>query len=1413
MSLYCTLAVSRDKRMRGLARRRSRAGGRRGGDPRSDRRGYQIEPLENRLLLAASLVKDIWPGATGAFDLVGASPVAVNGVTVFLADDGTNPQVWRSDGTSAGTVKVSNFDDGGQAPLELTKVGNRAFFRAFDAAQGWHLYGTDGYSVWVVGPDGTGISDCNGVVYYDVNDGTHGEEPWAADGGPNSAHMIADISPGLFNSNPRDFTYSDGLVYFDFNAGAAGRELWRTDGTAAGTLRVAGISPNEMLDINGVLLIAADGFQANGCQLWRYDTTNGLVMLVDSNPGSGAHSPEELTNMNSVLYYVGFDPAHGTEVWRSDGTAAGTWRLTDINPGAASADPGWLANVNGTLFFPSFEPTHGYELYKSNGTVAGTALVRDINPGADSSTPAGHTVVNNTLYFVANEPTYGWELWQTDGTSGGTIIAGDVWTGSNSSTPRNLVSYNGMVLFTAEGPQIGRELWKTGEATAPQITINAVEGQSWSGPVGTFTDPSPTRPASDFSATILWGDGGTSPGTITQPGGAGTPFLVSGSHLWTDEGGYPVVIMVRDLVTNTLNLGNINVSSRAGYEGEPTVAMDPTNPDRLFVASNKGDLGADGLPLAPRGLFAAYSRDGGKTWNRRTMGDGTDGLPVALCDPQAKFDRFGNLFLIYIDTPRPNGVRLAMSTDGGQTFSIVYSAASFPGEDGLDQPSLAVGPGRGGIGDTVWVSFKEMNYRVRVAGAPVTGLGQVGTFGEEEAPGSLVGNFGDIAVGPQGQVLVVYQTTSVGEVFSDVLTNLDPDGLGPEPMAGQTLVFRTNVSGVLPIPAAANRPIDAETNFAWDTTNGSHRGRLYLTYTSAPDAGYYDTNIFLRYSDDNGSTWSNPVRVDDDSSGKSQFLPSIALDPVTGQVAVSWYDARSDPNNLKTLFLTAVSSDGGQSFTPSVLVSQGASDATVPGLSYWSRVSQYGDYTFTAFYNGVLYPIWTDNSNAVNNPDLPQFDIVTSRVTVAQVADAALSATGVDMTTARYRVSRAVVARFTDANPYGTLADFSAQVDWGDGRSSPATVRVGDGVFEVVAGHAYAQIGTFSLKIHILDHGGATADATAQSTVIEPPPSPIVVTGTEVGAPPHVRVFDALTGQEMFSFFAYDRGFLGGVRVASADFNFDGYCDIVTATGPGASHVRIFDGYTGQPMELLVSSFLAFPGPGDPADPNSTYYSLSFKGGVSVAIGDVNGDWYPDIIVGADAGAGPHVKAFNGYDGSLLRSFYAYDPAYQGGVHVAAGDVTGDYADDIITGAGADASHVRVWNGADNALIANFLAYGPGFHGGVNVTAGDVNGDGRAEVITGTAVGPPHVKAFDIIDFANPPLVASFFAYDAGFGGGVRVGAMDHDWDGLDEIVTGAGPSGQPHVKVFRALDALEGLSFMAYAPGYLGGIYVGGGS
>jgi hypothetical protein len=320
----------------------------------------------------------------------------------------------------------------------------------------------------------------------------------------------------------------------------------------------------------------------------------------------------------------------------------------------------------------------------------------------------------------------------------------------------------------------------------------------------------------------------------------------------------------------------------------------------------------------------------------------------------------------------------------------------------------------------------------------------------------------------------------------------------------------------------------------------------------------------------------------------------------------------------------------------------------------------------------------------------------------------------------------------------------------------------------------------------------------AQASVII---GPLFAAGADAGATPMVRVYSAEGPTLVQDFLAYGAGFGGGVRVAMGDINGDEVLDLVMAAGAGGGpHVRVLNGATGLELAGPLGSFFA--------------YGPAFSGGIFLATADVNGDGFDDIITGAGAGGGPHVRVISGQNGADLYSFFAFGVGFTGGVGVAAGDVDGDGKADIIAGAGPSGGpHVRVFSGATSGqlpeLIGSFFAYGPGFTGGVWVAAGDVNGDQRADVIAGAgATGGPHVRVLSGLDGSE---LHSYFAYAPTFTGGIRVAAADANGDGIADLITGAGPTGGPHLRVVSGTNRVELASFFAFDPAFTGGIFVAG--
>lgn len=289
-----------------------------------------------------------------------------------------------------------------------------------------------------------------------------------------------------------------------------------------------------------------------------------------------------------------------------------------------------------------------------------------------------------------------------------------------------------------------------------------------------------------------------------------------------------------------------------------------------------------------------------------------------------------------------------------------------------------------------------------------------------------------------------------------------------------------------------------------------------------------------------------------------------------------------------------------------------------------------------------------------------------------------------------------------------------------------------------------------------------------------------IITGAGPGGGPSVRIFDRF-GQVRFTpgFFAYDKNFKGGINVACGDLDNDGKAEIVTAPRfGGPPQVKIFDNYGNQ---KFTNGFYV--------------YAQDFKGGVNLAVGDIDGGGLKDIITAPGPGGGPHVRAFNRFGRSLDKDFFTFHPDFKGGVSLAAADVDNDNTDEIITAVqNYDVAWVKTTKlDKTNSVLGQFLAFSKDFKNGVNVSGGDIDQDGSDEIIASVQTnGSPQVRAFEFNGAVKP---VNFFAYENDFRGGVYTATADLDKDNIDEIIISPGKriaEGRTDLQKYMDIDISE---------------------
>jgi hypothetical protein len=304
-------------------------------------------------------------------------------------------------------------------------------------------------------------------------------------------------------------------------------------------------------------------------------------------------------------------------------------------------------------------------------------------------------------------------------------------------------------------------------------------------------------------------------------------------------------------------------------------------------------------------------------------------------------------------------------------------------------------------------------------------------------------------------------------------------------------------------------------------------------------------------------------------------------------------------------------------------------------------------------------------------------------------------------------------------------------------------------------------------------------------------------------------------GTPRLNILAYEADFRGGVRVAVADVTGDGVPDVVTAPGPGrVPEVRVYNAENG----LLEVAFTAF--------------ETSFEGGVNLATGPVGGLGRAAIVVAADQGGGPRVRVLDALSGNAVADFFGIaDPAFRGGARAAVGDLNRDGTPDLVVAAGfGGGPRVAVFDGktltsTPTRLVNDFFAFpGPDaetLRNGAFVAAGDFDGDLAADLVFGGGPGGgPRVLVLSGADIAagalaQPRALANFFAGDSTSRGGVRVAATEVDGDGLADLIVGDGPGATSRVTAYlgRSLAADSGpAAWFTLDPfaGSAAGVYVG---
>ncbi len=421
------------------------------------------------------LVRNIRP--TGDAAPVGG--VVWQGALWFLADDGQHGfELWRSDGTAAGTVLVDDLVPGAGSPFDGTEQlvagSGRLWVRSEASAPA--LWVKDSVTTpmrfvrnfaWPL-PHASWLAPLAGGVVFIDRDVSSGMEPWFSDGTAANTFRLADLRVGSTGSSPGLLASDGARVWMNAQTDFFGnRQLVVTDGTVAGTSLVPGTwglwSDSEgVLDPSGGDCLFVRQEPGSGYELWRSDGTGvGTRLAADVVPGPDGSQPHDFLLRGSSLYFTANDPAVGAELYRFDLGTGTAQRLTDLRPGVQGSGAVALGVARAGIVFRAFDGVTGNEPWRVDPTSLGVVSLGDLNPGSRTGDSAPDTFARwrDFAFFLATTEASGIEPYVTDGTAAGTWRVGDLAPGSRSSGAGPLgTTDQGVILWGVDG-QGQRRLW------------------------------------------------------------------------------------------------------------------------------------------------------------------------------------------------------------------------------------------------------------------------------------------------------------------------------------------------------------------------------------------------------------------------------------------------------------------------------------------------------------------------------------------------------------------------------------------------------------------------------------------------------------------------------------------------------------------------------------------------------------------------------------------------------------------------------------------------------------------------------------------------------------------------------------------------------------------------------------------
>lgn len=642
--------------------------------------------------------------------------VEMNGSIYFIA----GLSIWRLDGPDALPVHIWGEildEDHNETiySLKLYVLGDSLFFSWYQAESGRELWVSDGTAEGThllvdlnPGADSSNASPLlawHGQLYFSADDGNTGTELWVYEAASGEVSLVDNINTSG-GSSPGALVPVSGVIYFPAYEPASGRELFRLDEDMV--TRVLDLNPGAASSSPGLVgaisTPAGDRllFSARGAdQVWGLYTSDGtepgtmrilisepaqastLSGITSNDTASGIDQYQSSSFYQGSYYFAHYTSENGLELWRTDGSAAGTKLLKDIWPGPKDGYPFNFGKCGIRLCFSADDGDHGSELWSTDGSPESTAMVADLNDDAPGSSPSGFTAAGSLVYFLADDGTNGTSLWRTDGTGAGTIpllSSMPFYTGPSET----FIPAGSRIYFTTMDDAHGEELWYSG---------------------GT---PGTTRMLKD----IYPGAASSSPWLMTARGNDLFFTAIDHDHgreLWKTNGTAAGTVMVADLNNG---LGSTDIRGIYPFGAQVVFTMyresssryelwlsDGTLPGTKKIAdidrpaSHQSFVEANGLLFFVTGIFQENT-----LWQTDGTGPGTLPIPVPAClgsygEIRGLAEMGGELYFINSDWNSPSYPEIPLvlaRTRGAQPgIECVWSTSFLFGDGGV---SYEIGP-------------------------------------------------------------------------------------------------------------------------------------------------------------------------------------------------------------------------------------------------------------------------------------------------------------------------------------------------------------------------------------------------------------------------------------------------------------------------------------------------------------------------------------------------------------------------------------------------------------------------------------------------------------------------------------------------------------------------------------------------